>query len=170
MSEPRDLQLSPDQLDLKLATREAVGLAGGQSDLAHRIDLAQSRISDGCSKNTRHFLSVEQAARIEDRIVGVPPITRAMARRQGYALFRLPDPDRAETVWSRHCAEIAKEANEVVTAVCDDLADDNEVDPVRARRTIVEVDEAIDALVRLRGALDARAADAPAARLRVAKE
>lgn len=89
MSTDRAAQLTPQDLALKLATREAVEAAGGQVFAARELERSQSRISDYCSENTAEFIPLPLAVRLEALGAGKPGhphITRALARAAGAAL------------------------------------------------------------------------------------
>ena len=93
MSTDRTRRLSPSELALKLACREAVKAAGGQDFVAHETGRCQSRISDWCSPNTAEFMGVDVVARIEALSAGAPGhphVTRALARAQGGGFWSVP--------------------------------------------------------------------------------
>jgi hypothetical protein len=89
MSTDRSVALSPEELALKLATREAVTAAGGQEFVAREAGRRQSRISDYGSDNTAEFMPLN-IVRIVEALgkgrPGHPHITRALARSGGVAL------------------------------------------------------------------------------------
>lgn len=160
MSDPRDLRLTPAQLDLKAAFRAAVSAAGGQVEVAAMTGRAQSRVSDWCGRNTGAFAPLDAVAEVEDRAAGAPGwphVTRALARRQGFELFAVPGVDHAPTDWSRRSAEIMREVGDLLSVISAALADDNDVDAAEARRIIPETDDAIARLVELRAMARARA-------------
>lgn len=83
MTTDRSVTLSPEELALKLATREAVTAAGGQEFVGREVERAQSRISDYGSDHTADFMPVDIVRKVEALGAGKPGhphITRALAR------------------------------------------------------------------------------------------
>ena len=94
MSTDRTQRLSPAELALKLACREAVKAAGGQDFVASETGRTQSRISDYGSPNTRDFMPVDLVRKVEALAAGAPGhphLTRALARAQGGAFVAVND-------------------------------------------------------------------------------
>jgi len=162
----RDLVLPREQLLLKRATKGLVRAVGGSDAAAESLAEAggvrvrQQRISDCTLPNTADFLRIDEAAELEDLSHGQPGwphLTRALARRQGFALLPLPSAPDGLTDWHRQLAEVSREAGEAVGKVCDALAGDSRVDrgEVAEGRLVEEVDEAIAALAGLRALLQA---------------
>lgn len=95
MSTDRTVRLSPRQLAIKAATREAVHAAGGQVFVAHETGRTQSRISDYCSAHTADFMPADVIAAVEALSAGAPGhphVTRALARAQGALVLDGPLP------------------------------------------------------------------------------
>ena len=65
MSARRDARLSPADLALKLAFRDAVRAAGGQEFVAGEIGRTQSRVSDWCNANVDEFPPIDIVRRVE---------------------------------------------------------------------------------------------------------
>jgi hypothetical protein len=83
MSTDRSVRLSPQELALKLATREAIEAAGGQTFLARETGRSQGRFSDYCSDNTAEFMPLQLVRHVEALGAGKPGhphVTRALAR------------------------------------------------------------------------------------------
>ena len=94
MPTDRTQRLSPAELALKLACREAVKAAGGQDFVARETGRTQSRISDYCSPNAREFMPADLVRKVEALSAGAPGhphVTRALARAQGGAFVALPN-------------------------------------------------------------------------------
>lgn len=121
MGEPRDLQLSAPQQDLKAGSKALVRAYGGQVAAAALLERAQSRYSDAGSANTATFLTIDEVAELEDRTVGMaghPLVTTVLARRQGFVLAPEPEalPTGADLV---PCIErLTKEFGEAASAAC----------------------------------------------------
>lgn len=160
MTTPRDLSLSPEQLALKLAFREAVHAAGGQPFVAGEVGRAQSRISDWCSPNTPDFAPIEVVRTVEALGAGKPGhphVTRALARAQGAGVVAgagaLPHGMSDLGDWM---AALSKEFGDLIGELAgEDLAGAcAELSP-RARADIGrEAGDMIDRLRQLRSAID----------------
>ena len=161
MSACNTVQLPPDLQRAKAAFKRAVAAAGGQIDAGKAAGRNQSQISHYTNENTDAFAPLDVVLAIENVTRGTPGhphVTRFLALEAGFGLFKLPGEAGAGTIWAQHGAAIAKEANEVVSKLCLDLAD-GDVDPREAKRLLPDVDEAIEALVALRESLKQRAED-----------
>lgn len=116
MATDRTVRLTPDQLALKAATREAVKAAGGQDHVAREVGRAQSRISDYCSSNAAEFMPLDIIARVEELGAGSPGhphITRALARRQGDMVLDCGDGGERYPL-AQLLAEVAGESSDVI--------------------------------------------------------
>lgn len=152
MSTDRTQRLSPSELALKLACREAVKAAGGQDFVAGEVGRCQSRISDWVSPNTCEFMPVDVIAKVEALGAGSPGhphITRALARAQGLVMI---DPDQAAPVSVvRALGDVASESGDVIrllaTAIDGGLTSfEAMVTPHRRREMLSEIDQLIDLL------------------------
>lgn len=123
MSTDRSHRLSPSELALKLACRDAVKAAGGQEFVALESGRCQSRISDYCSPNTRDFMGADLVARIEALSAGAPGhphVTRALARAQGgqfvpgMLAVGMGARGIAEVLLGHWLAEIADDSSDVI--------------------------------------------------------
>jgi hypothetical protein len=158
MSYARDLSLSHDEIDLKIATDDAVDAAGGQARLEPVLEAKQSHISNLCSRTTRAFARIDQVAKIEDRGIGRPGhphITRALARRQGFVLVPAGDAGD-EASLPMHLGCIASEAGDVIKLLAARVADSKPMSPREIEDALRETDELADAVAGLRASLTAR--------------
>ena len=126
MSGARHVRHAPDALALKVASKALVRAAGGGEGAAATVGARQQRMSDCGNPNTADFLRLDEVAALEDVTVGAvdhPIVTRALARRQNFALVRLPDalPTRSDLL--SLVARQAKENGEVAASICTALAD-----------------------------------------------
>ena len=121
MGADRTQRLSPRELALKLATRDAVKAAGGQEFVAGETGRAQSRISDYCSPNTLDFMPLEVAAKVEALSVGAPGyphITRALARAAGAEFVTRQDGEGSVCEdLTRLLADVAGESGDLLRAL-----------------------------------------------------
>lgn len=161
MSKEYGVVNTPADQRLKAAFGKLLAAAGGPDQAAISTECRPNYLRDMANPNSNVFPPLRAVRDLESVTHGAPGhphVTRLLALEAGYGLFRLPGSQGEGTVWAEHAAEIAKEANEVVSGLCTDLAD-GELSPREAKRRLVDVDEAIDALVRLRGALTEKAAE-----------
>jgi hypothetical protein len=159
MTTERGARLSHEELEIKIATRAASKAAGGQEYLSASLGTVQSRWSEWGSPHTRAFLPAHLIAEVEDRSAGAPGwphITRALARRQGFALFRLPSAEALRTVWGQHLAGVAKEGGEIMARLSLALID-NDVSRAEAAEALPEARDLVQVAVELVAALEATA-------------
>lgn len=142
MTIERNDQLSPEDQGLKSATRALVRAFGGQGYVAMRLAdgakqfARQQRVSDCCLPNVNDFLSIQATAILEDEThghAGHPHITRALARRQGFALVpvRVDPPQSGD--WLRLIGDLSELAGGVVAGISGALASDSTVCAADAR-------------------------------------
>jgi hypothetical protein len=152
MSTDRTQRLSPSDLALKLACREAVKAAGGQDFVAGETGRTQSRISDYCSPNTRDFMPADLIAKVEALGAGSPGhphITRALVRAQGLAVI---DPDQTPVVSVVGAlGDVASESGDVIRllakAIDGGLSSFADLStPNRRQEILHEIDQLIDLL------------------------
>jgi hypothetical protein len=89
----RNIQLPPEQQELKQAYRALVRAYGGQDAAALRLGTRQQRISDCCSKNTDAFPRLDEIATLEAETVGSfahPHVTNVLARQLNMAVVPVP--------------------------------------------------------------------------------
>lgn len=118
MSTDRTRRLTPSQLALKLATRDAVRAAGGQEHVARQVGRAQSRISDYCSENVAEFMPLDLVEVVEALgagAPGAPHITHALARsRSGSFLGAPAGVTLAAPTLGAWLGEVASESSDVI--------------------------------------------------------
>ncbi len=158
MSGRRDVSHGKPELELKAATKALIRAAGGTDGAAQTVGARQQRMSDCQCRNTADFLRVDELAALEDVAIphdGWPHVTRALARRQGFELVRLPAaaPDCAD--WHTAIGALSKEAGEAVQAACKSLASQDApgrvtAATIAANRVVEEIDDAIEKLVALK--------------------
>ena len=168
MSTDRTQRLSPGELALKLACREAVKAAGGQEFVAAETGRTQSRISDYLSPNTRDFMPIDVVSRVEALSAGAPGhphISRALSRAQGMILSG-PPGDSAPCSVTAALAQVASESSDVIGLLAKLAAgglvqiSDVGADPVRLAALVGEIEQLITVL----GGLKAGMAPPPEAR------
>lgn len=157
MSGDRTLRLPPAEQQIKAASKALIHAAGGTSAAGEHVGSRQQRMSDCGLPNTADFLRVDEVAALEDithGAVGHPHVTRLLARRQGFTLLRQPasPPEGADLL--KLVAELAKENGDVASAILTSLAD-GRVDSGEKRQIIEQIDEQIDAAMRLRATVAA---------------
>lgn len=167
MSTPRDARLEPADLALKLATADAVRVAGGQVFVAGELGRAQSVVSDWCSPNTASFMPIDMVRRVEALGAGAPGhphLTAALARgagvhlagRTGHAAGMDDLGDWMASISRDHAELLAVLAGQDLAAACDALG-------ATARAGILrETGDLITRLQQLQAALAGRGDSAPA--------
>lgn len=158
MSSPRDIRLSPDDLALKLAFREAVAAAGGQEKVEGVTGKTQSRISDYGSPNTADFAPIDVVRKVEALGFGAPGhphVSRALARAGGAALSTALPFGRGLHDLGDHLAAVARETADLTQALAgEDLAADcASLSPAARQRIGHEAAEAMAQLEQLQRAL-----------------
>lgn len=150
--------LTPDKQDLKVATGDLVAACGGQERAVKFTRFARHQaFSDFANCGPDHearFIPIDALADLEARSVGTPGhpvVTRAMAKRLGFALVPLPKARCETTDFTIHLQAIIKESADVAGALCyhlNKIPASTELAALRA-----ETDHAIQALVELKAAL-----------------
>lgn len=162
MSGERDIVHPPHLQGGKAAFRELLDAFGGQVPAAVETGRSQPRLSSYAHPNTPDFPPLDVIDTLEERtrgLPGFPHVTRWRARRLGFELVQLPDPAGAATAWGLFASRLAKEAGDVTSGICADLADDNEISPAEARGRLKDAADLVRVAVELEHALKQRAAD-----------
>lgn len=148
MSELRTISHAKPELELKVASKALVRAAGGTDGAAETVGGRQQRMSDVGLPNTRDFLRVDEVGRLEDVTVGAvghPHVTRALAKRQGYALVRLPDarPDAGDVLalLADLSAENGDIAQKILLAVSGAGEGGHAITPAEAAGILGEIDD-----------------------------
>jgi len=125
-----EMALEPADLALKLATKDAIRGAGGQEFLSEALGRAQSRFSDYGSPNKPDFMPIDLVRKVQALGAGKPGwphITHALARADGFDLYKLPETGAAPGDWLKQIGALSTEAAEITTKICAALADDQRV-------------------------------------------
>jgi hypothetical protein len=123
--------LEPADLALKLATKDAIRGAGGQEFLSESLGRAQSRFSDYGSPNKPDFMPIDLVRKVQALGAGKPGwphITHALARADGFDLYKLPETGASKGDWLKHVGALSTEAAEITSKICASLADDQRID------------------------------------------
>lgn len=150
------VDLSLADARLKAATRDLIAASGGTDGAGATIGVRQQRMSDCQNPFNPDFLRINEVAALED-LKRAPIVTRALAKRQGYALVQLPDASAPETIWSLFVAKLAREGGDVMSRIAEALVDDNDISPGEAGAMLGDADELVDIAVQIQNALRARA-------------
>lgn len=152
MSAVRDARLSPADLALKLATREAVKAAGGQEFAAQETGRTQSRISDWGNPNVPEFMPIDAVRKIEALGAGSPGhphITAALARSAGVPLGdAIGGAEQAEGA-AVHLSRLAVESSDVIRALAAQVARRGELSPSARAALLGEVAQLLEAAMQL---------------------
>lgn len=164
MSARRDIVHPREALQLKHASRGLVRAVGGTDGAAASLSnderhVRQQRMSDCTLANTPDFLRIDETAELEDLSVGQPGwphVTRALARRQGFALLPLPERIVGDSNLHRTLADVVAETGQVTNKVLTALADGAvTAGELRDLRIPEEIEEAIAAFAELKAVVDA---------------
>ena len=141
-----------DYLRIKAAIRALIDAAGGGLAAAGLgLRVGKSNLSDyGSIHRLEIFMPADVIADLEAS-VEEPIVTRALARLQGYELYKLPESKAGED-WVGMLGESAKDTGNVIARLGAALSDDGKVTAheVRESDLVPLIDEALRELVRLR--------------------
>ena len=152
MSARRDARLSPADLALKLAFRDAVRAAGGQEFVAGEIGRTQSRVSDWCNANVDEFPPIDIVRRVEALGAGAPGhphVSGALARAAGGVLARDPEDLGAPLCAAGHLAAVAGESSDVIRRLADQVARRATLGPNARAVLLREIDDLLEAVMQL---------------------
>lgn len=145
--------LSPIERAIKLADRDLIDASGKTLAVAAHFDVSASLVGRWNNLNDDLFISAARRVELEDAtrdVPGHPHFTRAMAKRQGFTLVKLPDgsvPSGGDL--HKAIAAHSRCANDVTSELIADLAD-GVIDPGEAARGIAKCDAAIEQVIALR--------------------
>ena len=142
------------------AAKKLIEAVGGLEAASAYTGKSTSQLSRYCLRDRPDSMPVNVVQQLEDVTHGHhghPVMTRHLALASGYALVRLPDPMAPPTCWSQFVSILAKEGGDIMSGICMDLADDNDVSPHEAQKRLTDADELLDIAVQIRNALRERA-------------
>lgn len=149
---------SADQ-ELKAASKLLGRSYGGGEAMAALLGRRQQHYSDCGNPNVDVWLTIHEAAQLEDRTVGSaghPPVTRALAARQGFALVRLPEALPGDVALLTLMGTLASESGDVTQAICSALTD-SKIEGGELAAIDSEIDHLIDVALRMKAAARAYA-------------
>lgn len=159
-----DAALPEGLLRLKVASKALVKAVHGTELAGEIAGMRQQRVSESTLPNCPAFFQVDQALAIEEAAKGSaswPQVTRAMARHHGFALLPLPEIAPGAEELTRAVSDVARETGESVSKTLMAIADgDLSARDVRELNLIEELDEAIEAVARLRALVVAAGSEA----------
>jgi len=121
----RTVQLAPRLQLLKSATRALIRSFGGQVAAGEHLGKRHQRYSDVALPNTEDFLTIAEVMELEANTVGMadhPPVTRALAREQGFVLVPASDDTPDGHDWLTHVARLSAEAGEITSDIAASVA------------------------------------------------
>jgi len=145
MSVARNITLTPEQQELKEASRALVKAFGGQEAAAEFLGTRQQRISDCCSTSTDAWLRVDEVEALEARTVGAPGhpnITCLLSRRRGFELAAMPRTAATGRDLLKLYAQQSKENSDLAQTLLDANAD-GDIELYEAEA----IDDAIDDVI-----------------------
>lgn len=144
--------MTPEMLDLKLATQAMIKGVGGLEAAADFSRLGKSRLGECQSHNhPESFVPIDVVASLEPLArerSGWPHVTRALCRRMGGVFVEQPYVRATGADLLTLLAKHAQESADVSRAICEAVAD-GKVSPAEARRTRIEVAQAMELLALL---------------------
>ena len=120
----------PSDIALSEATGDAVHAAGKQAFVANMLERGQSTINAWGNPEVAEYIPLRLVPQLEHLAAGQdgwPHITRALARMQGFELFRLPSADADAGDWLTKIGAVSTESAEITAKICAALADDQRV-------------------------------------------
>lgn len=141
--------MTPELLDLKLATQAMIKGVGGLEAAADYSRLGKSRLGECQSHNHQDsFAPIDVVATLEPLArerSGWPHVTRALCRRMGGMFVERPDVRATGADLLQLLGKHAQESADVSRAICEAVAD-GKVEPKEARRVRAEVAQAMELL------------------------
>lgn len=156
--------LKPTDIAISEATGDAVHAAGKQVYVSHMLGRSRSTLMAWCNEEAAEFIPVRLVPDLEKMATGQPGwphITRALARMQGFELFRLPDVDDNQASWLAQVGALSTEAAEITTKICASHADDQRVcaRDIQNHALIADAEQLVAIAVQLLAQLRAVAGD-----------
>lgn len=160
MSGDRTVTLPPRLQAGKSAFSDLVSAFGGQEAASARTGKSQSRICAYGHKNMADFPPLDVVAELERDTVGLPGhphVARWLARQTGHVLVALPTAKPDGHDLCKALGDCQREAGEASARVLEAFATNHEItaDEIRQADIRGEVQQAIEAFVRLAAMLDA---------------
>lgn len=121
----RTAQLSTRLQLLKSASRSLIRSFGGQVAAGEHLGKRHQRYSDVALPNTEDFLTIAEVMELESNTVGMadhPPVTRALAREQGFVLVPVSDDAADDHDWLTHVSRLSAEAGEITSDIAASVA------------------------------------------------
>ena len=146
MSMRRNIVLTPEQQELKLACFALVKAYGGQEAAGKRLGRDQRRISECCSTSTDRWLRLDEIAILEAATVGHPGhphVTSLMAARIDSEIVPMPRGAASGRDLLKLFAAQSKETSDLAQTVLEAKSDDDEIDLLEAEA----IDDAIDDVI-----------------------
>ncbi|PKB19635.1 hypothetical protein B0I00_1874 [Novosphingobium kunmingense] len=154
--------MSPALARIKRQVRAAVDACGGVDGAAATAERGRSVAGDWHNLNHRAFPPLDCALALDEVAVArglTPAILTALAAELGHVAIRLPDCGAGEDALTRAMVEASAEFGDVARALCE-ATRDGEIKAREADGVVVQIDEAMAALVRMRAVLANPAAEA----------
>lgn len=118
--------LEPTDIAISEATADAVYAAGKQVYVGRMLDRGQSTVASWCTSEASEIIPLRLVPALENMAAGQdgwPHITRALAKMQGFELFRLPAPDGEATDWLAQIGILSTEAADITRKICTGMGD-----------------------------------------------
>lgn len=150
--------MTPELLDLKHRTKEAIKGVGGLEAAAGFCRLGKSRLGECQSENhPEAFLPIDvliALERLTSERSGSPHVLRGMCQQMGGVFVRLPQADATGASLMKLLARKVQEGADVSVALCEAL-EDAVVKPAEARRVRIEIMQLMESLAAMNAELAA---------------
>lgn len=143
---------------IKRGCRRAVELNGGVDGAGATAQRSRSVAGDWGNLNHAAFPPIDCALALDEVAIAqgqVPPILSALAAELGHVVIRLPDAGHGTCAISTALIEASAEFGDVANEVRE-ATRDGDVSPRESERIVAAIDEAITALVVMRGGIEAK--------------
>lgn len=157
------MSLTPEKIALKRVQLRLVESVGGFEASSGFCRIGKSQLHNACSESdAATFLPADVIMDLEPLTANAPEypvVTRYLARRRGFELFKLPPATCAGQDWATLLAQHGRENGDVVAKIATHLMSGITARQVRDCGLIEEIDEAIAVLVNMRAAAKAAVAE-----------
>lgn len=150
--------MTPARARLKRAVREDIGGCGGVDGAGATTERSRSTAGDWNNLNHDAFPPADCALALDEVCLAQgrrPAILYALAAELGHVCIRLPDPGMGADALSAALIDASAEFGDIATEVRE-ATRDGSVSPAERDAIVRQIDEAIEALVRMRAVVSGK--------------
>ena len=118
--------LGPADIAISEATADAVHAAGRQVYVSRMLERSQFTVAQWGNSEVAEFIPLRLVPVVENMSAGQdgwPHITRALAKMQGFELFRLPAPEGEAMDWLAQIGILSTEGADITRKICTAMGD-----------------------------------------------